>query len=207
MVGASRAHDPPVDDLAVLVNRWLVAVVAPADAAGIGGFTYREAAPTGRRPRWHHHAVRAIHETRSAQTPMPSCKPGRMLPLGKEATMTLTRKDFGATVLAALVVLVYVANVQDWWYLGSNRWAAVTMLAIGAISCPLGARIDEIEKGVTTPIILLGVLGITALVLGIIAIFTAAQWALLALAIVLIVLWAGTTLRHAATPPRPVAAH
>ena len=122
--------------------------------------------------------------------------------------MTLTRRDLGATVLAALVVLVYIANVQGWWYLGSNRWAAVTMLAIGAVSCPLGARIDEIEKGVTTPIVLLGALGITALVLGIIAIVTAAQWALLALAIVLIVLWAGTTLRHATTTtPRPVAAH
>lgn len=121
--------------------------------------------------------------------------------------MTLTRKDFGATVLAVLVVLVYVANVQDWWYLGNNRWAAVTMLAIGAISCPLGARVDEIEKGVTTPIIVLAILGVTALVLGIIAIVTAAQWALLMLAIVLIVLWAGTTLRHTATPARPVAAH
>jgi hypothetical protein len=121
--------------------------------------------------------------------------------------MTLTRRDFGATVLAALVVLVYVANVEDWWYLGSNRWAAVTMLAIGAISCPLGARIDEIERRVTTPMILLGALGVTALVLGILAIVTAAQWALLALAIVLIVLWAGTTIRHVATPPRPVAAH
>ena len=121
--------------------------------------------------------------------------------------MTLTRRDLGATVLAALVVLVYVANVQDSWYLGSNRGAAVTMLAIGAISCPLGARIDEIETGMTTPIVLLGFLGVTALVLGIIAIVTAAQWALAALAIVLIVLWAGTTLRHAATPPRPIATH
>ncbi len=121
--------------------------------------------------------------------------------------MTLTRKDFGATVLAALVVLVYIANVQDWWYLGSNRWAAVTMLAIGAISCPLGARIDEIEQGVTTPVVLLGALGIAALVVGVIATVTAAQWALLTLAIVLLALWAGTTMRHAATPPRVVAAH
>jgi MFS-type transporter involved in bile tolerance (Atg22 family) len=119
--------------------------------------------------------------------------------------MTLTRKDFGATVLAALVVLVYVANVQDWWYLGSNRWAAVTMLAIGALACPLGARVDQ--KGMTMPVIGLSILGVTALVLGIIAIVTAAQWALLVLTIVLIVLWAGTTLRHAATPARPVAVH
>jgi hypothetical protein len=65
--------------------------------------------------------------------------------------MTLTRRDLGATVLAALVVLVYAANVQGWWYLGDNRWAAVTMLAIGAIGCPLGARVDEIEKEVTLP--------------------------------------------------------
>ncbi len=121
--------------------------------------------------------------------------------------MTLTRKDLGATVLAALVVLVYVANVQGWWYLGSNRWAAVTMLAIGAISCPLGARVDEIERGVTTPIVVLAVLGVTALVLGIIAIVSAAQWALLTLAIVLIVLWAGATMRHMAVPPQPAAVH
>jgi hypothetical protein len=121
--------------------------------------------------------------------------------------VTLTRKDFGATVVALLVVLVYVANVQDWWYLGNNRWAAVTMLAIGAIACPLGARVDEVEQGATTPIVFLGMLGVTALVLGIIAIVTAAQWVLLALTIVLVVLWAGTTLRHVATPPRPAAAH
>jgi hypothetical protein len=121
--------------------------------------------------------------------------------------MTLTRRDLGATVLAALVVLVYAANVQGWWYLGDNRWAAVTMLAIGAIGCPLGARVDEIEKEVTLPIVLLGTLGVTALVLGVIAIVSAAQWALLTLATVLIVLWAGTTVRHATTPPRPVAAH
>ena len=35
--------------------------------------------------------------------------------------------------MAVLAVLAYVANVQDWWYLGSNRWAAVTIVAVGAI--------------------------------------------------------------------------
>ena len=118
--------------------------------------------------------------------------------------MTLTRKDFGATVVAALVVLVYLANVQDWWYLGNNRWAAVTMLAIGAIGCPLGARADAMEGGATTPVLFFAALGVTALVLGIVAIVTAAQWALLALLIVLLVLWAGTTVRHVATPLQPL---
>jgi len=115
----------------------------------------------------------------------------------------LTRKDFGGTVVAALVVLAYVANVQDWWYLGSNRWAAVTMSAIAAIGCPLGARIDEAKASV--PLVVLGLLGVAALVLAVVAIVSAAQWSLLALAIVVVALWAGTTFRHALIPPRPLA--
>jgi FtsH-binding integral membrane protein len=119
--------------------------------------------------------------------------------------MFLTWRDLAGTIVAALAVLVYLANVQDWWYLGSNRWAAVTMLAVGAIGCPLGARVEG-EKLSSTPIVLLAVLGLVALVLGVIAIVTAAQWALLALALAVVVLWAGTTLRHAVTPPPRFAA-
>ena len=119
--------------------------------------------------------------------------------------MFLTRKDLAGTTVAALVVLVYVANVQDWWYLGSNRAAAVTMLAIGAVGCPAGARI--VGESLTSPaIMLLGLLGLAALVLGVLAVVTAAQWALIGLAIVVVVLWAGTTLRHAVTPPPRLAA-
>jgi hypothetical protein len=116
----------------------------------------------------------------------------------------LTRRDLVGTVVAALVVLVYVANVQEWWYLGSNRWAAVTMLAIGFVGCPVGARLVG-ETLSSTPIMLLALLGVVALVFALIAIVTAAQWALLALAIVVVVLWAGMTLRHAVTPPQRLA--
>jgi hypothetical protein len=123
----------------------------------------------------------------------------------EEARMSLTRKDLAGTTVAALVVLVYAANVQDWWYLGSNRWAAVTMLAIGAIGCPIGARIVG-ERLTSPPIVLLGLLGVAALVLAVLAIVTAAQWALLGLAILVVALWAGTTLRHAVTPPPRLAA-
>lgn len=119
--------------------------------------------------------------------------------------MFLTRRDLAGTIVAALVVLVYLANVQDWWYLGSNRWAAVTMVVIGMIGCPLGARIEG-DKLSSTPIVLLALLGLAALVLGVIAIVTAAQWALLALALAVVALWAGTTLRHAVTPPPRLAA-
>jgi hypothetical protein len=118
--------------------------------------------------------------------------------------MYLTRRDLVGTLGAALVVLVYVANVQAWWFLGSNRWAAVTMLAIGFAGCSLGARIvgGDMSSG---PVALLATLGGTALVLGIVAIVTGWQWALLGLMLVVVALWIGTTLRHALTPPRPVA--
>ena len=115
----------------------------------------------------------------------------------------LTRKDVFGTVVAALVVAAYVANLQEWWYLGSNRWAAVTMSAIAAVGCPLGARIEDAK--LSRPFVALGLLGVAALVLAVVAIVSAASWALLALAIVVVVLWAGTTYRHALTPPRQLA--
>ncbi len=116
--------------------------------------------------------------------------------------MTLTWRDLVATVVAGFVVLVYVANIQGWGYLASNRWAAVTMLAVGAIGCIVGARVQE-EKA--APMVMLGTLGVASLALAIVAIITAAQWALLALTIVLVALWLGATLRHAFTTARPIA--
>jgi hypothetical protein len=120
--------------------------------------------------------------------------------------MYLTGKDLAGTVVATLVALVYAANVQDWWYLGSNRWAAVTMLGVGAIGCPVGARIVG-EKLTSLPIVLLALTGVVALVLAVLAIATGSQWALLTLAIVVVALWAGATLRHALTPPPQLLAH
>jgi len=120
--------------------------------------------------------------------------------------MYLTRKDFAGTVVAALVVFVYAANVADWWYLGSNRWAAVTMVGVGAVGCQVGSRLVG-ERLASLPIVLLGLLGLAALALAVIAIVTASQWALLTLAILVVALWAGTTLRHGVTPPPRLAAH
>lgn len=118
----------------------------------------------------------------------------------------LTRRDSFGTLVVALIVLAYIANVQDWSYLGSNRWAAVTMLVVGVIGCQLAARFDDASSHLT-PLALLGMLGVAALVFGIVAIVTAAQWALLALTITVVVLWAGTTIRHAATPSYPLPAN
>jgi hypothetical protein len=120
--------------------------------------------------------------------------------------MFLTRKDLIGTVVTALIVLAYIGNTQDWRYLGDNRWAAVTMLAIGIVGCPLDVRLVD-EDLTSPPIVGLGALGAIALGLGIVAIVTAAQWALSALAIVVVLLWIGTTLRHATTPAHPHPAH
>jgi peptidoglycan/LPS O-acetylase OafA/YrhL len=118
-------------------------------------------------------------------------------------TETLTRRDAVGTMVAALTVMAYIANVQDWGYLESNRWAAATMLAVGLVGCSLAARIEG-ENLRSAPIVLLGALGVVALALGIVAIVTGAQWALLALTIVVVLLWLGATVRHAATPARPL---
>jgi hypothetical protein len=126
-------------------------------------------------------------------------------PIVQEARPYLTWKDLAGATTAALVVLAYVANAHDWWYLGSNRWAAVTMVAVGAVGCKVGMRLYG-EKLTSLPIVLLGLLGVAALTFAILAIVSAAQWALLTLAILVVVLWGGATLRHAATPP-PRPAH
>jgi hypothetical protein len=114
--------------------------------------------------------------------------------------MFLTRKDLAGTIVAALAVVIYAANVQDWWYLGSNRAAAVTMLVVGMIGCPVGARI--VDERLTSPAIVgLGMLGVAALVVAFLAVVTAEQSALMALTVLTVLLWAGATLRHAVTPP------
>jgi hypothetical protein len=115
----------------------------------------------------------------------------------------LTRRDLAGTIVAALVVLVYAASVREWWFLGGNRWAAVTMLAVGFAGCVLGARIvgDDVSSG---PIVVLSAIGLGALALAIIALVTGAEWALLGLMLAIVALWAGTTLRHATGAPRPV---
>jgi hypothetical protein len=120
--------------------------------------------------------------------------------------MNLTRKDLVGTAVAALVLLAFLGNAQDWWYLGDNRGAALTMLLVGVVGCPLAVRLVD-EDLTSPPIVALGVLGVVALALGIVAIVTGAQWALTALAVTVVALWLGTTIRHATTPPHPHPAH
>jgi hypothetical protein len=120
----------------------------------------------------------------------------------REVHLTLTRKDASATVVAALVVLVYVANSQDWWYLGSTRWAILTTALVGVNGCAFGSKM---QGRPTLPTALLGLLGAASLVIAVVGVIAASHALLLALTIVLLALWFGATLRHAAgSAPRAV---
>jgi hypothetical protein len=112
--------------------------------------------------------------------------------------MTLTRKDAVASVLAVLVVAVYVANTHSWAFLANNRWAAAWIGVMGFATCSLG-RPGE-RRDVTTMI--LSALGIGALALLVLALVTGSQAALGGLALVTLALWAATTARHAVVDRR-----
>jgi hypothetical protein len=111
--------------------------------------------------------------------------------------MTLTRKDAGAAALTALAVLAFLATHEGWGVplVGdSHRWAAGAILLLGSMTCGLGSP----GKDAATK--LLAILGATALVLGVLALATGSLTPLSLLVVDMVVLWAVSTLRHAATP-------
>ena len=125
--------------------------------------------------------------------------------------MTLSRKDAAATLVTATAVLVFLGAHESWdiWLAGSsNRWAAVAITVLGAVGCTLGSAADEMSKegGMGTATRFLSVGGA---VTGLLAIWAIVSGSLIALSLVslgIVVLWAGSTLRHAWHPThRPVA--
>jgi hypothetical protein len=123
--------------------------------------------------------------------------------------MTLTRKDAVATFLTALAVLVFLAAHQSWdvWLIGaSNRWAALAITLIGAVACSLGSAADEMSKGMSSATRLLSAVGGLTGLVAIWAIVSGSLTALSLLTAGVVVLWAGSTLRHAWHPThRPLA--
>lgn len=119
--------------------------------------------------------------------------------------MTLTRKDALATVVTALAVLAFVATHEAWnvWLVGSShRFAAVVITLLGAVTCGLGSAGAEMSKGakMDTFTMLLAGVGAVASVFAIWAIWTGSLTALSLLVVCMVVLWAGSTLRHAWHP-------
>ena len=119
--------------------------------------------------------------------------------------MTRTRKDALAGVLTALAVLAFAATHESWnvWLIGSShRWAAVAIALLGVLTCSLGSAGDEMSKGakMDRPTLLLAVVGAAALVFAVWAILSASLTPLSLLVVSMVVLWAGSTLRHAWHP-------
>jgi hypothetical protein len=112
--------------------------------------------------------------------------------------MTLSQKDLAATLLTALAVLTFFATLEGWnvWLVGdSHRWAAGAIFVLGSLTCGLGSR----SKGAVSR--LLAVLGAIALVLAILAVATGSLTPLALLVNDIVLLWAVSTLRHAALMP------
>jgi hypothetical protein len=98
--------------------------------------------------------------------------------------MATHRKDAAATLLTALVVLVFLTT---WHGTLSNRWGALAITLVGLGTCALGS-----SKAVTSMALgaLAGVLAIAALITGSFAV-------LAALVAVDVLLWATSLARHA----------
>jgi hypothetical protein len=133
--------------------------------------------------------------------------------LGSEGgvEMTLTRKDAAATFVTTLAVLTFLAAHQSWdfWLVGSsNSWAAVAITGLGAVGCALGSAADEMhtEGGMGTATWFLSAVGAATGLVAIWAIVSGSLTALSLLTAGIVVLWAGSTLRHAWHPAhRPLA--
>jgi hypothetical protein len=114
--------------------------------------------------------------------------------------MSLSRKDLLATALTALAVVTFFATHEGWnvWLVGdSHRWAAAVISVLGVLTCGLGSP----GRGTATR--LLALLGVLALVLAALALATGSLTPLSLLVVVIVLLWAASTLRHLGHGSRP----
>jgi hypothetical protein len=114
--------------------------------------------------------------------------------------MALTRKDAVATALTGLAVLVFFATHQSWdvpLVGGSHRWAAATILVLGALGCAQGRAAEAMQEQTRGIVTVLAGLGVAALVLGLVAVATGSLTALSLLVVSIVLLWAIATARHA----------
>jgi hypothetical protein len=103
--------------------------------------------------------------------------------------MALTRKDAAAAALTALAVLVFLATHEGWGVPlvgGSHRSAAGAIFLLGSPGKDAATK-------------LLAILGITALVLAVLAVASGSLTPLSLLVVDMVALWAVATLRHVAS--------
>jgi hypothetical protein len=118
--------------------------------------------------------------------------------------MNLSLKDLGATVVTALTVLVFAANHESWsvWLIGdSRRWAIGAVALLGIAGCGFGSAGKDVGTKMLAP------LGMLAFVL-LVAAFVTGSLTLFSLLVAdIVVLWLGSTIRHASAPHRRLLSH
>src|ERR1700737_4519325 len=117
--------------------------------------------------------------------------------------MRLTWKDAVSTVFMAAIVVIYVAilNSTTAWLISSARGTAAAVLVLGIVGgCGLSAAAEQYQR-VRAYASFASVLGVTALVAGVVALITASTVALAVLVVATLALWLVATTRHAFTPP------
>jgi len=121
--------------------------------------------------------------------------------------MRLTWKDAVSTVFMAAIVVIYVAflNSTTAWLISSARGTAAAVLVLGIVGgCGMSAAAEQYQdKRARAYTGVASVLGITALVAGVIALITASTVALAILVAATLALWLVATVRHALTPRTP----
>jgi hypothetical protein len=111
--------------------------------------------------------------------------------------MTFIRRDALATLLTTLAVLVFAATHESWnvWLVGgSHRWAAGAITLLGVLTCGLGRPSKDALSAA------LAVLGVGAGIFAVLAIVTGSLTPLSLLTLDILLLWAGSMVRHAYLP-------
>lgn len=118
--------------------------------------------------------------------------------------MKLTWKDAVSTVFMAAIVVIYVAflNSTTAWLISSARGTAGAVLVLGFVGgCAMSAAGQSQGTPARAYTSFASVLGVTALVAGVVALITANTVALAILVVATLALWLAATARHAFTPP------
>jgi hypothetical protein len=119
--------------------------------------------------------------------------------------MRLTWKDAISTVVMAAIVVIYIAflNSTTAWLISSARGTAAVVLVLGVVGgCGMGAAAAQYEgKRAQAYRSFASVLGVTALVAGVITLITASTVALAILVAATLALWLVATVRHAVIVP------
>jgi hypothetical protein len=111
--------------------------------------------------------------------------------------MTFNRKDMVATLFTGLALLVFAATHEGsnvWLVGGSHRWAAGVITLLGVLTCGLGRPSKDALSAA------LAILGIGAGILAVLALVTGSLTPLSLLTLDVVLLWAGSMIRHAYVP-------